>query len=315
MVEELFRMSEPTQAPALFETRTEPRFDSAVEVRWERLLPAEYRSRVAALPVAFLPLGTVEWHGEHNALGLDSLKAHALCIRAAQSAGGGVVHPPLYGGMGGLDRPATVVMEGEHSWENLLLRPWLEKLCFEFHRQGFRAILMVTGHYGHNQQITVRETAARMSERLQIPVLGTPEYWLAQDVGYLGDHAGIGETSLLWHLEPELVRIERIHEDPDYGKTDTIYRGASPELGARYASRIVERLAALAADMPHWDRETLERFIHAERALVSAQVRGWRDTGAWAAWSRPHRGELVHYGECLVHRRFAEIEALASQLL
>jgi creatinine amidohydrolase len=50
------------------------------------------------------------------------------------------VHPPLYGGMGGLDKPATVVIEPELAWENYLLRPWLEQLCSEFHRQGFRAI-------------------------------------------------------------------------------------------------------------------------------------------------------------------------------
>ena len=36
-----------------------------------------------------------------------------------------------------------------------------------------------------------------------------PEYWLVHDAGYLGDHAGIGETSLLWFLIPELVRMER----------------------------------------------------------------------------------------------------------
>src|SRR3954471_10976025 len=101
-------------------------------VQWERMLPAEFRAAIEACPVVFLPLGTVEWHGEHNALGLDSLKAHALCIRAARAAGGGVVHPPLYGGMGGLDMPATVVVEPEHTWDNHLLRPWLEKLCSEF---------------------------------------------------------------------------------------------------------------------------------------------------------------------------------------
>ena len=147
------------------------------ECQWERLLPREFRARFDALPVVYLPLGTVEWHGEHNALGLDSLKAHALCVQAA-ARGGGIVHPPLYGGMGGLDKPATVVLEPELAWENYLLRPWLEQLCSEFHRLGFKGIVMVTGHYGHNQQIVVREVGARMTERLQIPVLGTPEYWL-----------------------------------------------------------------------------------------------------------------------------------------
>src|SRR5690606_23336523 len=235
-------------------------------------------------PVSFLPHDTDEWHGEHNARRLDSLKAHALCIASAHQAGGGVVHPPLYGGMGGLGKPATVVMEPEHSWENYLLRPWLERLLSEFHRLGFRAVIMLTGHYGHNQQIVVRETAARMAERLQIPILGTPEYWLAHDAGYLGDHAGIGETSLLWYLQPDLVALNRIDNDPDYGRDGRIRDGSSPELGKRYAELIVQRLAVLAKAMPAWDQATLERFIAAERALVSAQVKGWRTQNAWAAW-------------------------------
>jgi creatinine amidohydrolase len=286
----------------------------AQSVQWERLLPREFRAAVERLPVVYLPLGTVEWHGEHNALGLDALKAHALCVRAAQSSGG-VVHPPLYGGMGGLDMPATVQVEPEHTWDNHLLRPWLEKLCDEFHRLGFRGILILTGHYGHNQQIVVRETAARMAERLQIPVLGTPEYWLALDAGYHGDHAGIGETSLLWHLEPELVRMERIRSDPDYGRDDRIEKGASTELGRRYAELIVSRLARVAQVMPDWDAEKLAAFVRAERAIVTAQVGQWRRTGnPWAAWQRLGSGAEAAYGEWLADGRFAEIEARARRL-
>ncbi|MCL5273279.1 MAG: creatininase family protein [Chloroflexi bacterium] len=288
--------------------------DADREVQWERLLPVEFRAAQQALPVVYLPLGTVEWHGEHNALGLDALKAHQLCVLAAR-AGGGVVHPPLYGGMGGLDMPATVVVEGEHEWDNHLLRPWLEKLCGEFHRQGFSAIIMLTGHYGHNQQITVREVGARMTERLQIPVLGTPEYWLAQDAGYLGDHAGIGETSLLMHLHPDLVKIERIRTDPDYGRTDAIEKGASAELGRKYASLIVERLAKLARAMPGWDDPTREAFVRAERALISAQVKGWRTRDAWAAWRKTSSGEFTMYGAYLAAGEFERIERMASHLL
>lgn len=280
-------------------------------IQWELMLPREFRAAIAKRPVCYLPLGTVEWHGEHDALGLDSLKAHALCVRAAQQSGG-IVHPPLYGGMGGLNKPATVKIEDEHTWDNHLLRPWLEKLCSEIHRLGFKGILMLTGHYGHNQQIVVRETAARMSERLQIPVLGTPEYWLAHDLGYLGDHAGIGETSLLWHLHPDLVDIERIDDDPDYGPDGRIKAGSSPELGQRYAEKIVERLAQVAASMPTWGVDTLAAFIRAERALVSAQIKGWRTDSAWAAWQK--LGENTGYGQMLVDGNFAGIEKLAMHL-
>lgn len=285
------------------------------KVQWERMLPSEFRKAVETLPAVFLPLGTVEWHGEHNALGLDAVKAHTLCVRAAKQAGGGVVHPPVYGGMGGLDKPATVVMEGECSWENHLLRPWLEKMCYEFHRQGFKAILIVTGHYGHNQQIVVREVAVRMAERLQIPVLGTAEYWLAQDAGYFGDHAGIGETSLLWHLHPELVAIDRIRQDPDYGATDAIEKGSSPELGKKYADLIVGRLATVARAMPGWSDATRDAFVSAERAILTAQVKGWRSTGPWSAWQHIAERGLIHYGAWLAEQQFGEIQEMAQRLL
>ena len=32
-------------------------------VKYSDLLPREFRQRLAAKPVAYLPLGTLEWHG------------------------------------------------------------------------------------------------------------------------------------------------------------------------------------------------------------------------------------------------------------
>ncbi|MBD70092.1 hypothetical protein CMK21_08210 [Candidatus Poribacteria bacterium] len=288
--------------------------DEKEMVQWERMLPAEFRLAFEKLPVVFLPLGTVEWHGEHDALGLDALKAHALCIGAAKKSGG-IVHPPLYGGMGGLNKPATVKMEPENSWENYLLRPWLEKMCSEFHRLGFKAIIMLTGHYGHNQQIVVREVATRMTERLQVSVLGIPEYWLALDAGYLGDHAGIGETSLLWHLEPDLVAIDRIKIDPDYGKDGVIESGSSPELGKKYADLIITRLASLAQSMPGWNAEKRDAFAQAENAILSVQLRGWRLQQPWAAWQNIHLEDVTDYSRLLVDEQFEKISILSKKLL
>jgi creatinine amidohydrolase len=284
---------------------------------WERMLPREFRAAQEALPVCYLPLGTVEWHGEHNALGLDAVKAHTLCLRAAALAGG-IVHPPLYGGMGGLDMPATVVMEPELTWDNHLLRTWLEKLCMEVHRQGFKGIILLTGHYGHNQQLVIRETGARMTERLDIPVIGNPEYWLAQDVGYTGDHAGIGETSILMHLHPELVDLPRIDSDPDYGPSGLIKAGTSDALGKLYCDTIVERLAAIAKSMPTWTQKDKADCVRAERAIVTAQVTAWRRTGdQWKAFKlqRKTHPELLQYGKHIADKNFAAIEAMAARLV
>ncbi len=46
--------------------------------------------------IAYIPLGTVEWHGRHNPLGVDSIKAIELCTACAKITGGFVM-PHIYG--------------------------------------------------------------------------------------------------------------------------------------------------------------------------------------------------------------------------
>jgi len=274
------------------------------------MLPHEIEAALRDCPTALVPLGTLEWHGVQNALGLDALKAHALCVRAAR-AGGGVVLPPLYGGVGGVDQPYTVVMEPEPTLVSRLLEPWLISLCGELKRIGFRAIVLFTGHYGASQQMVVRETAVRQSQRLGIPILGTPEYFLALDVGYTGDHGGVFETSLMLELMPELVQLDRLQGDPPYqgiGGGDA-RRQSSRELGKRFCDVMCERLARLARRMPAWDRDTRQAFLRSEQALVSLQLELAGRTGSeWAAWRDVTH--LAPYGELLAGERFAEIETL-----
>jgi len=66
-----------------------------LKVQFEEMFPWEFAQALASTPIAYLPLGVLEWHGEHNAVGLDALKAHAVCVGAAQRSGG-IVLPPIY---------------------------------------------------------------------------------------------------------------------------------------------------------------------------------------------------------------------------
>ncbi|MCL5270146.1 MAG: creatininase family protein [bacterium] len=286
------------------------------EVRIEYLHPKEIEERMGACPTLFQPLGTVEWHGKHNWVGVDALKAHALCVQAAQR-GGGLVAPPVYGGVGGLDQPHTFVMEPENSLGGVYVRPWVEKLCSEAVRQGFKAVIILTGHYGAGQQMIVRELAVRMSRLLGVPILGTPEYVLALDEGYSGDHAAWGETSLMMHLYPGSVDLSRLGEAPHQGvggRDPKLYATAAD--GKRLADRIVERLARLAARMPQWDGATLDRFIAAEGALVDRQIRLAAETGkAWEGWRKIGDGKTITpYGQALAEERFEEIAQIAANL-
>ena len=73
--------------------------DSLPEVRFELMRPRQARECRKRADVAFLPLGPLEWHGVHNALGVDPVKMHHLCCLAARKVGGGAVFPPLVWGI------------------------------------------------------------------------------------------------------------------------------------------------------------------------------------------------------------------------
>jgi creatinine amidohydrolase len=56
--------------------------------RYAEMLPHEIVPRRERFPAAFIGLGTLEYHGEHQAVGLDGLKAEKLCELAAARSGG-----------------------------------------------------------------------------------------------------------------------------------------------------------------------------------------------------------------------------------
>ena len=77
-----------------------------------------------------------------------------------------------------------------------------------------------------------------------------PEYEPARGLGYHGDHTAKWETSILMHLRPGLVDIERLDEGT---ATEGIYgedprRSASSYLGARVVERIVAHLSCKVAE-------------------------------------------------------------------
>ena len=65
------------------------------EVRFERMIPDQVVARRDACPVAYLPVGALEWHGLHLPFGTDYLTVQHIAERAARDVGG-VAFPPLY---------------------------------------------------------------------------------------------------------------------------------------------------------------------------------------------------------------------------
>src|SRR5947207_13170031 len=65
------------------------------KVEYELMTPDEVIAAREKTPVAFVPVGPIEWHGPHLPLGTDGLHARGVAVRAARIVGG-VVLPTLY---------------------------------------------------------------------------------------------------------------------------------------------------------------------------------------------------------------------------
>lgn len=218
-------------------------------MNYEGSLPKEFGEELSRAPVAYLPWGALEWHGRHLPLGLDALKAHRLCELVADRAGG-IVVPPVWCGFSTLaENGLPYTLEFGRDTVMLLLKEYLEQLAMV----GFNLVVVLTGHYGPKHVAALVEAAntftvsGRHSETV---VWVLPEYELARELGYHGDHAAKWETSILMHLRPELVEIERLD---DRTATEGIYgedprRSASCELGAQVVERIVEHLSCRVAE-------------------------------------------------------------------
>lgn len=208
--------------------------------RLEELFPVQLQERLEQCPVLILPFGTIEWHSHHLPLGLDGLVAQAVGERVAQLSGG-VLAPVSYWAAGGVPYPYTLTLSGE------LIEPLLEALFAQFARMGFRVIAGFTGHFGLEQTLILKRAACKIMRQSEVTILPLTEYDPITDAAYSGDHAGVGETSLLWSLRPDLVRLDAVSADaPLPGVLGLDPRGAaSQERGQTLFALLTARIAEL----------------------------------------------------------------------
>ena len=65
------------------------------EVRFDRMVPAQVLARREACNLAYLPVGSLEWHGPHMPFGTDYMTVGHIAEQAARRFGG-VAFPPMY---------------------------------------------------------------------------------------------------------------------------------------------------------------------------------------------------------------------------
>lgn len=246
--------------------------NETTRVRYQELRPQELAARRNELPLAYLPLGILEWHGLHNPLGLDGVKAEAVCERLAQKLGG-VAMPALFWGdhrgdicelvfdpevapwlpegtqdhtkdierLSGISKQALAA-DAERSEKAGGWRLWKElfvRMLFETQALGFEAAVVLPGHYP--LFTPVKEALGDYRDQGgALDVLTLTDH-MAADEGKSGDHAAAFETSIMLALRPDLVDLAQLDPQPDKKPVGVL--GEDPRIAAseEYGLRIMSR--------------------------------------------------------------------------
>jgi creatinine amidohydrolase len=202
------------------------------EVMMQYVSWVEYAQRMREeQPVIFIPVGALEQHGPHLPLGVDALLATAVARTVAQRVGGLVTAPINYGYKSQARCGGGQCFPGTTSLDAASLTGIICDLSRELVRHGARRLVVVNGHY-ENQWFLIEgvELALRELRRdaadLRVMRL---EYWdfCSEETlapmfpggfpGFALEHAALIETSLMLHVHPELVWLDRI---PDHGPAE-----------------------------------------------------------------------------------------------
>ncbi len=202
------------------------------EVRYHMLRPGQIAVRRRECPVAYVPIGTIEWHGVHNPTGADTLQAEGIAIMCAHK-GGGLVFPALYYGESRLealmeanaqdrdliaqemglspdnfaaDRHPFSATEQATNYHKLLMH-----VLAEVESLGFEVGVLVAGHYpliDHARAAVLQFNQREYSKREGMLAWAFVDYLLVRDqYDCAGDHATGWETSHVMALHPDTVDL------------------------------------------------------------------------------------------------------------
>ena len=176
-------------------------------MKYEESLPHELEAEITKMPVAYLPWGAHEWHGVHNPVGVDGLKAQFLADELCKETGG-VVFPTVYCGHSTIG--FQYCLEFSAKTIESLARDYLSEIS----KFGFKLIVLVMGHWADAHIKLIRRIMDEFNDSQQ-----NTRAWALQDnemtdaFGYPEDHGGVGETSYIMACLPGKVDMSLLPTD------------------------------------------------------------------------------------------------------
>ncbi len=251
---------------------------------WQDLSTDEFAELDPERTVALLPVGAIEQHGPHLPVSTDATIASSLCAAAGELVSDDV--PLLIMPTQDIGKSTEHIQyEGTltHTAETLL-SSWME-IGESVARSGIRKLMFFNAHGGQPQvmEICCRELRVKckmMAVGCSGWTFGSPDADVPADEVRHGIHAGTVETSMMLHLRPDLVKMDKAQNfdglladvEADYEHLRVLgstYMGwisndlhpagcsgdatkATAELGKLYCDHYIKGLAKLIAEVSEY---------------------------------------------------------------
>jgi len=187
---------------------------------WHHLTTTAFSGLDPEGTVALLPVSAIEQHGPHLPLATDALIGDGLVRAAMELTGDGLLVLPALEFGHSLEHvcfPGTLSVAAES-----LLATWID-IGRSVSRAGVRKLVLLNTHGGNIPLVQL--AALRLRHEMNLLVIranyfafGTPPDLFAADELRHGIHGGEVETSLMLHLQPQLVRREALADFSTLGR-------------------------------------------------------------------------------------------------
>ncbi|MFC7077479.1 creatininase family protein [Haloarcula halophila] len=170
---------------------------------------------------AIVAVGSIEQHGPHLPLNMDTLDGDEISRRIATELGDALAAPTIRPGCSGhhMEFPGTITVPPE------TLMNVIRTYCRSLDEHGFEYIVLIPTHGGNFGPVkTVAPDIARELNATVIPLADLDEHMNLlneglSDAGIEYDqdviHAGAAETAMVMAIDQDLVRAEAIESGPE----------------------------------------------------------------------------------------------------
>ncbi|MEZ5666864.1 MAG: creatininase family protein [Alphaproteobacteria bacterium] len=183
---------------------------------WQDMTTTEFAGLDPERVVAVLPVGAIEQHGPHLPVCVDAALNAAILDRAIAALPDDcpvTVLPPMPVGKSNehLAYPGTLSLSAE-----TLIRLWTE-IGECVHRAGVRKLVLFNSHGGQPQIMDIVSRDLRVRKRMLVVLANwyqmvDPGQWFDADELRYGIHGGGIETSMMLHVRPDLVQMDRARD-------------------------------------------------------------------------------------------------------